>query len=1593
MMRWLRDLSLRWQLLGAFGLVLAIVAGQSVFAYRTTRDNRQATAMVEHTLTVINQAEIAVNDLTSMQTGYRGFLLTGEDSFLDPYTAGKDSYQVQLDALERLTADNPPQIERWREIAREAARWQQEITQPGIALRRQVSSGGAAMADVSTFVAQSGGQSQFEGMEAVARDAIATERTLLATRTARADAANSRLQSVLVAGTVTAIILGLALAWFLSQRIASSMTCVASVARRIANGELDQRIRLNRGDEIGQTSIAFDRMADHLQTTVNALESAVQRARDSEARMQAVLDNIGEGIFTFDSDRLIRSFNPAAERIFGYRETEIVGCPVSDLVPALASPETFDITGASSTAAEAVAGFSGEVTAGRQDHREIPIELDVTEMTDGGERCFIGVARDITDRKQAAADIARERDLLQQLMDSVPDLIFIKDTDSRFLHVNRAFAAAVGVADPLDAIGKTDADFFPHEWAKRFLADEHRIIETGLPLIANTEPQIGPNGEDRWLSTNKSPLIDRSGKIAGLVGTSRDITQRIELEKALREGEERYRLLYGAAERQGRELALVGEVRTALERELDIRVIFRTVVDTIARTFGYSHVSCYTLDDDALVLQHQTGYAHPLDRLPIDRGVIGQVARTGEPALIVNGRDHPEMILADERVVAEICVPLRDEDRVVALLNVESTSTSLSDVDLRLMTGLAEQINVALSRAYLFKRAREGEARFTAFMDHSPAPAWMKDDAFRYVYTNRMHQVRFDITADDISGKDDFQLFPEETAQELRSNDVAVLSADAVVETVESILGPDGIQQFWTVYKFPFQDPSGQRFVGGMAIDVTEQKQAAAQLRETESRFRTLVEQIPAVTYVENVDQGAAIWAITYISPQIEQMLGYSREEWIGDPDLGPRLLHPDDRDRVLAEDERTEATGERFSIEYRMRARDGRTVWIRDEAVLVRDEHGSAKYWQGIMVDVTELQQAALEIQRQYVDAERAQSETNAILDAAGDAIIMISPDRTIKKANRRFGELFEIDPTSLAGYPIGQFRNRVVQTFSPEVSDMLRDGLGDGERRFSEIVTQRWPVERELDLSSTPVHGGDGSSLGRLFTFRDVTREREVDRMKTDFVSLVSHELRTPLTSIKGYVDLLLDGEVGELEAEQQEFLGIVRNNAERLVGLINDLLDISRIEAGKVDLNRTMIDLSAVAERVATSFRPQIEAKQQRLTLDFARDLPPISADADRITQVLTNLLSNAYKYTPSGGELHIAVSATNGQARIDVRDSGIGLTPEEHAQLFTKFFRARNRTTQEVGGTGLGLAITQSLVESHGGTISVKSAPGEGSTFTVCLPMSTDTSPGRGDAHESVESPPAGGRILVVEDDADISGLIRRYLERAGYQVVLAGDATTALKLARDDPPDMVLLDLLLPDADGFTVLEWLKSNQTTTSIPVLILSMRPDDGKGRELGAVDYLTKPLDEEQILRCIRDALPADDDGARPILVADDDDDTRRLVAGHLGRAGYQVVEARDGDAAIALARQQSFALILLDVRMPGTDGIAVLRTLRDDDATRACPIIMMTGSPGVLENGAGSLRALGVTHLLRKPFSAEELVGTIARQLVQSTQGATV
>ena len=633
------------------------------------------------------------------------------------------------------------------------------------------------------------------------------------------------------------------------------------------------------------------------------------------------------------------------------------------------------------------------------------------------------------------------------------------------------------------------------------------------------------------------------------------------------------------------------------------------------------------------------------------------------------------------------------------------------------------------------------------------------------------------------------------------------------------------------------------------------------------------------------------------------------------------------------------------------------------------------------IAVIADQLDKSRRELQRSLQAERENQARIRAITDSVNEALMFISFDQHILAANKRSQELFGVPVERITGQRLEDAGTLFDQIFgeAQELHDLFLTSSADTTQDYDRIVVQNWPQARELQLYSTPVRDQHGF-LGRLFVFRDVTHEREVNRMKTEFVSLVSHELRTPLTSIKGYTEMVLDGDAGEINEEAREYLGIVFNNAERLVALVNDLLDLSRIESGRIQIKSEPLDLNEIVQTVVVSLQQKIREKEQSLTVDVDPQATQIVGDRDKLVQAVMNYVSNAYKYTPPGGDIRIVVSKQSDFAHVSVRDTGYGISPEDQARLFTRFYRVDNSMTREIGGTGLGLSIVKQLIELQGGEVSVESAPNEGSTFSFSVPLSAEA------IQRPVESPapaallPAGMpaiSILVVEDDPDNARLIAHHLEKAGYQAQIAHSAEEALGYLEHDLPDLITLDINLPGMQGDDLARRLQADPLTSDIPVLILSVYADNSREMQFDGF-ALSKPIDQEELLSTVAEMLQAGQQ--KSVLVIDDDAGVRQLLKTALENQGTSVEAVGDGGAGLSWAGDHHPGLILLDMNLPGIDGFTILRSLKESQATTDIPVIAMTGSSDLNTTARARVLSLGASDFIAKPFDLNMLVTEI-------------
>jgi len=492
-------------------------------------------------------------------------------------------------------------------------------------------------------------------------------------------------------------------------------------------------------------------------------------------------------------------------------------------------------------------------------------------------------------------------------------------------------------------------------------------------------------------------------------------------------------------------------------------------------------------------------------------------------------------------------------------------------------------------------------------------------------------------------------------------------------------------------------------------------------------------------------------------------------------------------------------------------------------------------------------------------LNASLAQSQ--AVLESMADGLISVDSSDKIRAANPAFSTMLGIPDV-----PLGFDASEVLPAPLLALLERARTGL--------DVVTADFDLPDGAigAVKVSPILGSTGVCVGHVLVLRDVTLEKRVDQMKTNFITTVSHELRTPLTSVLGFARLTarkLESHVlphlppGNAKCDRaveqvRNNLRIITTEGVRLTDLINDVLDISKMEAGRIDWKREVLSPAELVERAVAATTSLFDRGLEART-EVSESLPPIVGDSDRVIQVLVNLISNGAKFT-SEGWVEVKVAEQDGGVAFSVSDTGVGIAPADQQSIFERFRQVGDTLTDKPGGTGLGLAICAQIAEAHQGTLSVSSEPGKGSTFMFWLPAGDDTA-APPQARPAQDDGPilaaAGQQILVVDDDPSLRELLRQQLTDHGYIVHEARDGVEAIQKVRDHAPDLIVLDVMMPGISGFDVAAVLKADTATQQIPLVILSIMADQEQGYTLGVDHYFTKPTEADVLLRAIQKLL----------------------------------------------------------------------------------------------------------------------------------------
>jgi signal transduction histidine kinase/DNA-binding response OmpR family regulator len=536
-------------------------------------------------------------------------------------------------------------------------------------------------------------------------------------------------------------------------------------------------------------------------------------------------------------------------------------------------------------------------------------------------------------------------------------------------------------------------------------------------------------------------------------------------------------------------------------------------------------------------------------------------------------------------------------------------------------------------------------------------------------------------------------------------------------------------------------------------------------------------------------------------------------------------------------------------------------------------------------------------------------------------------------------------------------------------------------------ELMVEIQQKNRELEQHSAALEETVAQRTEQLKQAMEAAED--ASRAKSGFLANMSHELRTPMNAIIGYAEMLMEDAEDEGNEAAAGDLKKIHSAGKHLLALINDVLDLSKIEAGRMDLYLESFEVSAMVDEVVSTIDALMQKNENTLKVEVDATLGTMRADVTKVRQALFNLLSNAAKFTHQG-EVGLVVRGEHEDGvewvRMSVSDSGIGIPPEKIDQVFEEFSQADETTTRDYGGTGLGLPISRRFCQLMGGDITVESTVGEGSTFTIRLPV--EVVPAAEEAEEpplAVTPEPGEERVvLVVDDDPNALDLLGRTLQGAGVRVVTASDGPEALNLARTLQPAAITLDVLMPGMDGWEVLRELKADPETRDVPVLMVTMTDDRELGYALGATEFLTKPVNRGQLVQLLERYAP--EGAARRALVIDDKAENREVLRRALENEGWQVSEAENGQVGLEKVVEQAPSLILLDLMMPVMDGFEFVMEMRKRDASRAIPIVVVTAKD-VTEEDRRRLNG-DVAGLIQKGGLDREAMLALLREQVAAT-----
>ena len=1188
---------------------------------------------------------------------------------------------------------------------------------------------------------------------------------------------------------------------------------------------------------------------------------------------------------------------------------------------------------------------------------------------------------------------------LRALFASMNDVIIVYDKDGRYVRIAPTNPSLL-VRPPDEMVGRKIREILPPDLHNSFMETIHEALTSNKTV--KIEYPLNIAGNNLWFDANVSKLSEDQ-----VFWVARDITDR-----------------------------KINELIQIAISQISESVLSSRTLDELLRSI-HEAVKPLLPVNNFYIAQHDPAtnwitFPYHADELDEDwaprklgRGLTSYVIRTGKPL-----RATPE-ILAELEAAGEVVndgvrsldwlgIPLRSKQVVSGVLAIQSydPAVRITDQYTEILSVIAIQVASAIER---FLAEREIQ-KFKLGIDRSDSAVFITDVEGIIQYTNPAFEKVYGFTNEEAIGNTPRILKSGVVPDEQYKYLWETLLAGGTVSGEITNKAKDGRLVPIAGTTSPILDESGKT-VGFLAVhqDITERKLSEEALRESEARTRLILE--TAIDGFIAIDSHSVI---TEWNPQAAQIFGWNREEAVGQ-NLADLIIPESYRNAHRRGLEHYLATGEGPVLNQRIEItglhRDGYIFPI--ELAIASIPSAGQSTFSAFVRNITErkLSEETLKRRNDYL---AASSEIGRLVTSTLDLNTIFT--RTVNLVSDRFGfyyaAIYIIEETGFnavlreatgeAGEKMKAQRYSIVvgsRSIVGKVAESIEPLLVNDtdieplylpnpyllETRSEVAIPLRIGarIMGVIDIQSTEPHAFTTDDLSVLQSLADqvavaidnarsyelsqqlIKDLREVDQLKSQFLANMSHELRTPLNSIIGFSRVILKGIDGPVTDMQQQDLTAIYNSGQHLLGLINDILDLARIEAGKMELNFEEVHLAEMTTSVMSTAKGLVKEKPIQLVQRIPQNMPTVRGDTMRVRQVLLNLISNASKFTDHGS-ITVDASVQKGptgkmEALINVIDTGPGISVEDQTKLFQAFSQVDGSATRKSGGSGLGLSICANLVQLHGGRIGIQSEVGKGSTFWFTLPL----------YNQPQQDVPEGMKpVLAIDDDPQVIGLYERYLSPQGYFVVPLTDPAKAKEQVLKLKPYAITLDIMMPYKDGWSVLADLKSDPLTRDFPVIICSIIEQADKGFSLGAADYLVKPILEEDLV-CALDRLNKDET-IHEVLVIDDDPNDLRLIEKILSQHDqYQPILAEGGRSGWEAINRKLPDAIILDLFMPEMDGFAILEKLRENPVLRDIPVLVVSGG-GLTSAQEQQLSDFGQRLINKSSLNEGQLIETIENAL---------